>query len=172
MQSQSGTVDKRKPEVFKSGAIHDVVVRAITKHVDTRGWLAELFRHDELAAGFHPAMAYISLTNPQVMRGPHEHLQQCDLFCFLGPSNFKIRLWDNRPGSKTYRYMMMRFAGEDDPQLIIVPAGIVHAYRNIGHVAGISINCPNRLFKGAGRNEPVDEIRHENDPHTIFQMDD
>jgi len=34
------------------------------------------------------------------------------------------------------------------------------------------INCPNRLYAGEGRREPVDEIRHEDDANTIFRMDD
>jgi len=30
------------------------------------------------------------------------------------------------------------------------------------------INCPNRLYAGAGRKEEVDEIRHENSDESIF----
>jgi dTDP-4-dehydrorhamnose 3,5-epimerase len=48
----------------------------------------------------------------------------------------------------------------------------VHAYQNIGAVDGIVINCPNRLYRGQGRREQVDEIRHEDDPNTPFRMDD
>jgi dTDP-4-dehydrorhamnose 3,5-epimerase len=33
------------------------------------------------------------------------------------------------------------------------------------------INCPNRLYLGDGKSGPVDEIRHEDDPDTVFQMD-
>jgi hypothetical protein len=29
-------------------------------------------------------MAYISVTEPNVQRGPHEHVDQADLFCFIG----------------------------------------------------------------------------------------
>src|ERR687893_1275187 len=91
-------------ERFKKGQIRDVVVRDLRKFVDERGWLSELFRHDELEEEFHPTMAYVSSTEPNVQRGPHEHVSQADLFCFIGPSNFKLRLWDNREGSETYRH--------------------------------------------------------------------
>ena len=37
---------------------------------------------------------------------------------------------------------------------------------------GVVINFPNRLYMGAGRREEVDEIRHEDDPETIFRLDD
>jgi dTDP-4-dehydrorhamnose 3,5-epimerase len=161
-----------KPETFQAGEIKEVVVRDLRRFDDRRGWLAELFRSDELAAEFYPAMAYLSSTLPGVARGPHEHEDQADLFCFLGPSNFKLRLWDNRPDSLTFRNVMTLAVGADDPKVVIVPKGVVHAYQNIGDVEGIVINCPNRLYMGEGRREPVDEIRHEDDPDTIFRMDD
>ncbi len=159
-------------ETFKRGAIRDVVVRDLRKFVDERGWLAELFRHDELSEEFYPVMAYISSTQAGVTRGPHEHVDQADLFCFIGPSNFKLRLWDNRPDSETYRAVMTLFVGEDNPKSVIIPRGVAHAYRNVGSTNGIVINCPNRLFMGAGKREEIDEIRHEDDPDTIFRMDD
>jgi dTDP-4-dehydrorhamnose 3,5-epimerase len=157
---------------FTAGAIHDIIVRDVRKHLDERGWLAEIFRHDELAAEFHPQMAYISATEPHATRGPHEHREQTDLFCFLGPSNFKLRMWDMRRESPTYLRVMTMFVGEDNPKTIIIPKRIVHGYRNVGSRAGIVINCPNRLFAGAGRREAVDEIRYENDSSMLFTMDD
>src|SRR5256714_2250505 len=167
---------QRKPapasEVFQVGEINDVVVRPLRKFNDSRGWLIELFRHDELAAEFFPAMAYVSSTKPGVTRGPHEHADQADLFCFMGPSNFKLRLWDNRSDSSTFRHMMTLIAGEENPQVVIIPKGVVHAYQNISATDGIVINCPNRLYMGEGRRETVDESRHEDDPDTIFRMSD
>jgi dTDP-4-dehydrorhamnose 3,5-epimerase len=157
---------------FQVGEIKDVVVRELRKFEDRRGWLTELFRHDDLAAEFAPAMAYISSTTPGVARGPHEHVEQADLFCFLGPSNFKFRMWDNRFDSPTYRNVMTLMVGADNPQAVLVPKGVVHAYQNVGAVDGIVINCPNRLYMGQQRREPIDEIRHEDDPETIFRMED
>jgi dTDP-4-dehydrorhamnose 3,5-epimerase len=62
-------------------------------------------------------------------------------------------------------------SGEQKPQAVIVPAGVVHAYKNIGLKPGWVINLPNRLYAGRGRKETVDEIRHESDPNSPFQMD-
>jgi dTDP-4-dehydrorhamnose 3,5-epimerase len=159
-------------ESFRSGQIKDVVVYKLRKYEDERGWLTELFRHDELEEEFYPAMAYISSTLPGVTRGPHEHTGQADLFCFTGPSNFKLRMWDNRPESETFRHVMTLSVGEDNPCAVVVPLGIVHAYRNVGQQPGLVINCPNRLYMGHAKREPVDEIRHEDDPQTIYRMDD
>jgi len=157
---------------FTRGKIQDVVIYPLKKFVDERGWLCELFRHDDLAEEFYPAMAYISVTEANTQRGPHEHIEQADLFCFLGASNFKLRLWDNRTDSPTYRNVMTLFVGADNPQAVIIPKGVVHAYKNIGAEKGVVINCPNRLYMGAGKRETIDEIRHEDDPDTIFRIDD
>jgi dTDP-4-dehydrorhamnose 3,5-epimerase len=161
-----------KESPFKKGKIEDVVVYPIKKFVDERGWLAELFRHDELDEEFYPAMSYISVTEPLVQRGPHEHVDQADLFCFIGTGNFKLRMWDNRENSPTYMNIMTLFAGADNPLAVVVPKGVVHAYTNVSTTEkGVVINCPNRLFMGEGKKEEIDEIRHEDDPDTIFRMD-
>ena len=157
---------------FREGEINGVVINKLAKGYDSRGWLAELFRQDNLTEEFFPVMAYISATNRGVTRGPHEHHDQADLFCFIGPSNFKLRMWDNRRDSETYNHVMTLFVGEDNPRAVLVPAGVVHGYQNVGDLEGIVINCPNRLYRGAGRKEEVDEIRHENVGESPFRMDD
>jgi len=166
------TKSVQMPEPFKTGAIQGVEVRVLRKYTDDRGWLAELFRQDELAAEFYPTMAYISVTEPGVTRGPHEHVDQADLFCFIGPSNFKLRMWDRRPDSSTFNHRMTLIAGEDDPKSVLDPVGVVHAYQNVGSTPGVVINCPNRLYMGEGKKQPIDEIRHEDDSETIFRMDE
>ena len=158
--------------IFVEKPIRDVVVYELKKFHDDRGWLAELFRHDELDAEFYPAMSYISFTRPGVARGPHEHVDQADLFCFIGPSTFRMRMWDNRPDSPTFNHRMTLLVGIDNPMAVVVPKGVVHGYKNVGDADGMVINCPNRLYMGEGKREPIDEIRHEDDHDTIFQMED
>jgi dTDP-4-dehydrorhamnose 3,5-epimerase len=157
--------------MFKNGTIDGVLIRELKKFQDERGWLTEIFRHDELEKGYYPVMGYISITRQNVARGPHEHTDQADHFCFLGPSNFRIYLWDNRKDSPTYLTRQVLNAGEDDPKGIIIPPGVAHAYKNIGQKDGMVVNCPNRLFAGEGKNHAVDESRHENDPHTVLVLD-
>ena len=54
---------------------------------------------------------------------------------------------------------------------LVVPAGVVHAYQNVGQGQGIVFNAPNRLYKGEGKKEPVDEMRHEDQSGSLFQLD-
>jgi len=163
--------------MFNKGTIEGVLVKDIRKYIDERGWLAETFRTDELleniprAEQFFPVMSYISVTHPGIARGPHEHIEQSDLFGFIGPSNFKVYLWDNRKNSPTYNNKMIVFAGEDSPKSVLIPPGVVHAYKNVGGTLGMVTNYPNRLFAGKGKKESVDEIRHEDDKNSIYQLD-
>ena len=152
--------------------IDGVIIKRLTCQKDERGWLAELFRSDEIPAEFRPEMAYMSLSHPGVVRGPHEHVHQADLFCFLGPSDFKIYLWDNRSGSASHGRKLVFEAGQKNPSLLIIPPGIVHAYKNIGECDGLVFNAPNRLFKGSGRSDAIDEIRHEENPNSPFKLTD
>ncbi len=157
--------------MFKDGEIAGVEVRELKRFSDERGWLMELFRSDEVAGEYFPAMSYISVTRPGVARGPHEHVDQADYFCFAGPSDFRIYLWDNRKSSATYRTRQVFVAGQSAPAAVIVPKGVVHAYKNVGDSDGLVINCPNRLFKGTGRKEPVDEVRHEEVEGSPYGLD-
>ncbi len=157
---------------FRQGAIEGIIWKQLSFYRDPRGWLVELFRHDEMAKEYHPVMCYISMTLPGIARGPHEHIDQADYFCFIGPSDFKVFLWDTRKNSPTYGNKEVRVVGESSPFGLIVPAGVVHAYQNVGTQSGIVFNAPNRLYRGEGKKEPVDEIRHEEHAGSIFQLID
>ena len=157
--------------MFQDGTIDGVVFRPLRRHEDSRGWLIELIRDDELPGEHHPAMTYLSATLPGVARGPHEHREQADLFAFVGPADFRLYLWDSRRDSPTYRMKQAVVVGESNPQSVIVPPGVVHAYKNISEVPGLVFNAPNRLYAGWGRSEPVDEIRHEGELDTPYLLD-
>lgn len=139
-------------------AIPGVILKPLRRHVDGRGWLIEMFRDDELPKGFKPTMGYISLTHPGVARGPHEHREQSDGFVFLD-GKFVVTLWENRPGRERIKQVIS--AGKDNPLFLVVPPGVVHAYRNVGEQDATVMNYPDRLYAGWRKSEPVDEIRHE-----------
>jgi dTDP-4-dehydrorhamnose 3,5-epimerase len=156
---------------FHPGAVHGVIWKPLTRFNDSRGWLCELFRDDEVPEEFRPVMAYASVTEAGVARGPHEHVEQADFFCFIGPGDFKVYLWDIRDGSPTRGIFQAETVGESRPMALIVPPGVVHGYRNVSRIPALVFNCPNRLYKGWGCKEPVDEIRHEELENSPFVMD-
>jgi len=156
---------------FKKGEIEGVVIEKLIKFSDERGFLVEIFRGDNLPVNLQPVMSYVSYTRPGVARGPHEHKKQTDIFCFMGPGNFRIKLWDNRSKSKSYGNCIVLKGGKDNPISIVVPPGVVHGYKNISkNEMGMVINYPDKLYRGWDRKEDVDEIRHE-DKEDEFYLD-
>lgn len=134
---------------------------------DARGNLVEMFRNDFLEESNFPRMAYISQTMPGTTRGPHEHLEQSDLFCFAGPGDFELVLWEKNSGTP---YEERHLVGESHPVAVIVPPGVVHAYKNVSDKLGFVFNFPNRLYAGPGKCYPVDEIRHEEEDPSQFRV--
>ena len=139
--------------------IEGVKIKKLNKYNDERGWLTEIYRHDEL--DYIPAMSYVSLTKPGVVRGPHEHVYQSDCFVFIGPGAFSLYLWDRRNDSKTKDAHINLEVGEDNPSLVIVPPGVVHGYKCISEIDAVSINLPDKLYKGVKKEDDIDEIRWE-----------
>lgn len=137
---------------------------------DPRGSLHELWRSDEIPSGFKPLMACSSWSLPGVQRGPHEHVEQDDYFSFAGPSDFDVALWDARPSAAGPQRGWFIRTGARRPSRIFIPRGVVHGYRNVGNVPGLVVTVASVLFRGEGRKDPVDEIRHECQPGTPYRM--
>ncbi len=148
--------------------IKDVIIKKLNKYNDERGWLAEIFRIDE--DNYQPVMSYVSETKPGIVRGPHEHVYQTDVFVFLGPGNFELHLWDARENSPTKGEYFHDVFGEDNPASIIVPPGVVHGYKCVSDIPGWCINLPNKLFKGKNKKEKVDEIRWEENKNSPYKI--
>ena len=156
---------------FKKGNIKGVIIEKLNKFTDERGFLIETFRIDNLPKEIRPMMSYISYTKPGITRGPHEHKEQTDIFCFMGPGNFKVKLWDNRKESDNYGNCLEVIGGKDNPIRVVVPPGVVHGYKNISKEEdGMVLNYPDKLYRGWGKKEEVDEIRHE-DKEDEFYLD-
>ena len=149
--------------------IEGLIIKKINRHEDQRGYLSEIYRSDEL--DYKPAMAYISLTKAGTIRGPHEHRYQSDCFAFLGPGNFILHLWDRRKESPTFGEYINLKVGEESPVLVIIPPGIVHGYKSIGPGDSYCLNFPDKLYRGSGKTEEVDEIRWEEDENSPYRIE-
>ncbi len=148
--------------------IQNIVIKKLNKFEDARGWLAEIYRQDETS--YRPSMSYVSVTEPRASRGPHEHERQTDCFIFLGPGDFELHLWDRQPGSQTEGQYMKLEVGEKNPTMVIVPPGVVHGYKCVSEKDGWCINLPDKLYKGEGKREAVDEIRWEDRKDSPYKI--
>ena len=149
--------------------IENVVVKNLNKYEDMRGWLTEIYRDDETE--YRPVMAYVSSTKPGIIRGQHEHAGQTDCFIFLGPGSFELHLWDRQPGSKTNGEHMKLEVGEKNPTMVIVPPGVVHAYKCVSKNDAYTINLPDKLYRGKDKKEKIDEIRWEEMEDSPYKVD-
>jgi len=148
--------------------IKDVIIKNLIKNEDERGWLVEVYRNDEVE--MYPVMGYVSMTKTGIVRGPHEHVNQTDIFAFVGPGTIELNLWDRRENSETNGEQMKIEAGEKNPIMAIVPPGVVHAYKCISDENAWCINLPDKLYKGEGKKEEVDEIRWENKEDSPYKL--
>lgn len=148
--------------------IEGVIIKDLKKYTDDRGWLTEIYRRDEV--DLSPAMSYISLTQPGVARGPHEHVYQSDFFIFIGPGSFRLYLWDRRAESKTNGQSLELEVGENNPVSVLVPPGVVHGYKCISDIPALSINLPDKLYKGVLKKDDIDEIRWEEDENSPYKI--
>ncbi len=148
--------------------IKGVIIKELKSFEDERGWLSEIYRKDE--QNFEAAMSYISHTNFNKIRGPHEHEYQTDFFVFALYGDFELYLWDNRKDSQTYGKEMKLIVGQSNRVSVIVPPGVVHGYKSISKEGSMSINLPDKLYAGKGKKEKVDEIRHESEKNSKFKI--
>ncbi|MBU0536213.1 MAG: dTDP-4-dehydrorhamnose 3,5-epimerase family protein [Nanoarchaeota archaeon] len=148
--------------------IKGIIIKDLNKNEDQRGWLSEVYRKDE--NNFKPVMTYVSFTNFGQKRGPHEHRLQSDFFVFLGPGDFELYLWDNRKDSPTFGENMKVVVGENNKVSVVVPPGVVHGYKAISKSGSLSINLPDKLYKGENKKDEVDEIRYEEDNDSRFKI--
>lgn len=164
------------PSEFKDAKrLVGVDVETLQCLTDARGHLVELFRKDDIGDRSRfgkervdfPPMAYLSVTKADRLRGPHEHFSQTDIFTFCR-GDFEVFLWDTRQNSTTCGSRMKIEVDRNSYIRVIVPPGVVHAYRAVGQ-DGVTINCPDKLYRGWKKQQPVDEIRHEDGAGSPFQ---
>lgn len=113
-----------------------------------------------------PEMMYFSMIPPGQSRGPHLHRDQTDYFIFGLDGIFDIFLWES---GKPDVHSKLCF-GAHNPHILIVPPGIVHAYRNIAQIPGFVINMPDRLYKGFNKEEIEDCIKYETNPDCLYKF--
>ena len=113
------------------GVIHDIVIKHLITHSDDRGYLRELLRDDDrLLARF--GQSTITKTYPGVIKAFHWHKDQDDIW-YVADGMARVVLYDVRPDSPTFRETQVIYAGEVNPILIFIPAGVAHGYQVLGN---------------------------------------
>jgi dTDP-4-dehydrorhamnose 3,5-epimerase len=111
--------------------IHDVVIKKLVTHADDRGYFREVLRDDDgLLRRF--GQTAVTKSYPGVIKAFHWHHHQDDLW-YVVDGMARIVLYDRRPGSPTCGVTQVIYAGEDNPVLVLIPAGLAHGYQVLGN---------------------------------------
>lgn len=111
--------------------IHDVVIKKLVTHADDRGYFREVLRDDDhLLQRF--GQTAVTKSYPGVIKAFHWHQDQDDLW-YIVDGMARIVLYDRRPDSPTRGTTQVIYAGEDNPVLVLIPAGLAHGYQVLGN---------------------------------------
>jgi dTDP-4-dehydrorhamnose 3,5-epimerase len=110
--------------------IDGVAIKKLVRYCDERGYLLEVMREDD---GFIERFEQttFTLTYPGVIKAFHWHRRQYDLW-YMAMGEARVVLCDIREDSPTYRRVQVIYAGEHNPQTILIPPGVAHGYQVLG----------------------------------------
>lgn len=133
--------------------INGIQVKKIVKHCDDRGFFSEVLKDND---PFFKSIKQTSYTEtfPGVIKAFHYHKKQDDIW-FVSKGMAQVVLYDLREDSSTKGVTQVIYAGECNPLLIFIPAGVAHGYRVLG-------NSPVGLFYHTTESydpENLDEFR-------------
>jgi dTDP-4-dehydrorhamnose 3,5-epimerase len=142
--------DKDEQTVTPAGVrlarvIDGVEFRPATTHIDERGTLTEMLSVGEDSVDLPIVYVYNATIRPGQIKGWVVHLKQDDRLHFL-TGVAKVALYDARPGSPTEGLVDVRFIGDENRGLLVIPAGVYHAVRNVGLDAVSFVNMPTRAY--------------------------
>lgn len=124
--------------------IDGVKVKQLVRHCDDRGFFQEILRDDD---GLLERFGQVSMavTHPGVIKAFHWHEHQDDLW-FFPTGSAQAVLHDLRPASPTRGRTDVFYPGEDNPLLILIPRGVAHGYRTLGHKPAVIIYLTTRSY--------------------------
>ncbi len=119
--------------------IDGVEVRPLKIFCDERGQVMRMLRSDDpLFKGF--GEVYFSVTNPGVVKGWKKHLKMTQHFA-VPRGNIKLVLYDGRKVSATCGKVQEVLMGEDNYQLVRIPADIWYGFACVGQSPAMIANC-------------------------------
>lgn len=111
--------------------IEGVKFKKLHKHVDDRGFFMEILRDDDNYLKKFGQLS-MSVSYPGVIKAFHYHKKQDDLW-FFPQGNAQVVLHDFREKSPTKGVTKVFYMGENNPSILLIPAGVLHGYRVLGN---------------------------------------
>ena len=116
--------------------------------VDERGWLVELFHPDWEIATDPLVGAYVTTVRPGYAKGWGLHKEHYDRYVLvLGAID--VLLYDVRPDSPTAGELAKVTLSESNRGMLVIPALVWHAMRNLTDREAVIVNMPSKRFEHA-----------------------
>lgn len=110
--------------------IKGVITKKLKINLDDRGFLTEVLKEGEEIFREIKQINYTE-TYPGVIKAFHWHKFQTDIWQVL-KGTAQVVLYDLRKESKTYKETNVFYLGENNPEILLIPPGVVHGYRVLG----------------------------------------
>ncbi|HEV2386409.1 MAG TPA: dTDP-4-dehydrorhamnose 3,5-epimerase family protein [Candidatus Acidoferrales bacterium] len=131
--------------------IHGVRTKTLRAIPDERGRLMEILRaDDEIFLKF--GQVYMTTAYPGVVKAWHYHQRQIDHFAVV-QGTIKLALYDRREDSPTRGEVNEYFLGTHNPQLVQIPALVLHGFKCVGSEEAIVVNCTTEPYNRANPDE-------------------
>jgi dTDP-4-dehydrorhamnose 3,5-epimerase len=144
-------------------AIEGVGLFRLQRHADARGHLTVLMSEPE---GLPQPIVHIYqvLAAPGSVRAWVYHKRQWDRLAFTA-GDFRIVLYDLRPGSPTLGKLNVIDAGETNPCRLHIPPFVVHGVQNRGAEPSCFVNMPTRAYDPAEPDKSRLPVDHPGIPY-------
>jgi dTDP-4-dehydrorhamnose 3,5-epimerase len=119
--------------------IDGVKMKPLRKIADERGMVMHMLRRDDPEFERFGEI-YFSTVYPGMVKGWHEHKRQVQNYAVV-KGMIRLVLYDVRTKSPTYQELIEIDTGEDNYQLIRIPAGVINGFQGIGKETAIVANC-------------------------------
>jgi dTDP-4-dehydrorhamnose 3,5-epimerase len=121
-------------------AIEGVVAKQITSVLTNNGYLTEIWRVDWHLDRLGVDQVFQRVLDPGAASAWHSHRLTTDrLFCATG--RLLVALYDARCDSPTHGNVADFRLGVERPAAIVVPPGVWHGVRNLGHMPAVVLNA-------------------------------
>jgi dTDP-4-dehydrorhamnose 3,5-epimerase-like enzyme len=115
-----------------------VIIESVRTHRDARGSLFEPVNDAELAAQRN---VHVVITQPNQVRGNHMHRTAVEITSVVGPCQIRL---------KEDGELRDVLVPDGEVWRIVIPPGVVHAYRNTGRLPMVLISFSTNLHDPSG----------------------
>ncbi len=103
----------------------NIETKKLVKHVDERGWLAEIFRPEDVKNTMKGQIT-VTTAHPGIIKANHYHKKMNEWYCVMkGKMNLVLK--DMKTGEKKEIVL-----SDEDLKIIKIEPWIAHGFKNIG----------------------------------------